>query len=199
MPIRPFRSLLPRASWRPAERWVRAALPGRLARWLFDPGSLTRLLRSECRARGRAFDVCVLREGRFKVLPDEARALGLGRVAYAWVREVHLRADGEPWVFARTVIPLATLRGPLRVLAGLGTRSLGEVLFADHRVKRGGFTVARIDVRQPLHRRVLGLARGEPLWARRSRFSLDGTHALLVCEIFLPAHPATAESAVKGR
>jgi chorismate--pyruvate lyase len=44
-------------------------------------------------------------------MADEARALGLRLGAWAWIREVQLLGDGQPWVFARTLIPADTLRG----------------------------------------------------------------------------------------
>jgi chorismate lyase len=35
----------------------------------------------------------------------------------ALIREVHLLCDDRPWVFARTIIPISTLRGRERRLA----------------------------------------------------------------------------------
>ena len=70
-------------------------------------------------------------------MADEARALGLRLGAWAWIREVQLLGDGQPWVFARTLIPADTLRGRGRRLTRLGTRPLGEVLFTDPGVRRG--------------------------------------------------------------
>ena len=165
--------------------------PADLTHWLFDAGSLTRRLRQQCPGQ---FRVRVLRQGWTRPDHDEAVALGLRLDAWAWIREVQLRCDERPWVFARTVIPAGTLRGRGRRLTCLGTRPLGEALFTDPGVRRGPLEVARIAASQQLHQRaVAGCA--EPLatlWGRRSLFWLDG-FPLLVCEIFLsnlPASPA---------
>ncbi|NJM13556.1 MAG: chorismate lyase, partial [Synechococcaceae cyanobacterium SM1_2_3] len=102
----------------------RLSPPG-LADWLLNSGSLTRRLRLHCQSR---FQVRVLGQGWGRPMADEARALGLRLGAWAWIREVQLLGDGQPWVFARTLIPADTLRGRGRRLTRLGTRPLGEVL-----------------------------------------------------------------------
>lgn len=197
MPDRPFRHLVLQARWRPAGHGAPGHPPPALAAWLFDTGSLTRRLRAACAERGQAFAVEVLRTGRARLLNDEAAALGCRRSGYAWVREVLLRAGGEPWVFARTVVPLRSLRGAGRSLTRLGARPLGELLFADPQVRRGPLQVARLDLRRPLYRRACVPCAdvGVALWARRSVFHIGG-RPLLVCELFLPAHPAVRAHAL---
>lgn len=137
------------------------------------PGSLTRALQLRC----RHFHVEVLAEGFRVPDPEERRTLGLVDRQLAWVREVRLCGDGEPWVLARTVIPATTLQGRGRRLRHLGRKPLGAYLFSRPEWQRGQFQA--------------GLCRtaGEPAQAavaRRSRFSCDGHH-LLVGEYFLPA------------
>ena len=163
------------------------AYPPGLANWLFDAGSLTRRLRRACPDR---FQVRVLRQGRMRPSRDEARVLTLRPDAWTWIREVHLLCGDQPWVFARTLIPASTLSGRGRRLTRLGTRPLGEVLFADPGVCRGPVEVACITVGQALHHRAFaGFAEpAAPIWGRRSVFRIDG-HPLLVCEIFLPDLP----------
>lgn len=158
--------------------------PADLTNWLFDAGSLTRRLRQRCPGQLR---VLVLRQGWTRPDRDEACALQLRLDAWAWTREVQLRCDERPWVFARTIIPARTLRGRGRRLTWLGTRPLGEALFTDPCVQRGPVEVARIVAGQRLHHRaVAGCAEPlEPLWGRRSVFWLD-RRPLLVCEVFLP-------------
>ncbi|MFZ4791796.1 MAG: chorismate--pyruvate lyase family protein [Candidatus Competibacteraceae bacterium] len=161
--------------------------PAELSDWLFDAGSLTRRLRQCCSGQLR---VQVLSQGWIRPDQDEARALQLRLDAWAWTREVQLRCDKQPWVFARTVIPACTLRGRGRRLTWLGTRPLGEALFTDPGVQRGPVEVARIVAGQRLHQRaVAGCAEPlETLWGRRSVFRLD-RRPLLVCEVFLPDLP----------
>ena len=162
-------------------------LPAELARWLFDPGSLTRRLRQCC---PNQFRVRVLWQGWSRPSRDEARALRLRLDAWAWTREVHLLCGDQAWVFARTLIPTATLRGRGRRLTQLGGRPLGEVLFTDPGVRRGPVEIARIVAGQRLHQRAFaGFAESpEALWGRRSLFHRDD-QPLLVCEIFLPDLP----------
>jgi chorismate--pyruvate lyase len=170
------------------------APPG-LRRWLDEPGSLTRRLRRHC---GDQFCVRVLHTGWGRPWPDEARRLGIPFGERVWVREVILGERDRPWLHARSIIPAAALRGPLRRLRDLGSRPLGSVLFGRYPVRRGAIEVARLDRRDGLHR--LTAARvavtGGTLWARRSVFAIAG-RGLLVTEVFLPAllEAATSEPA----
>lgn len=164
-------------------------LPVEWTRWLFDPGSLTRRLRQCCPNR---FQVRVLWQGWSRPSRDEARALHLRLDAWTWTREVQLLCSDQPWVFARTLIPAATLRGRGRCLTRLGNRPLGEVLFTDPQVRRGPVEVARIVAGQRLHQRAFAdfVEPAQSLWGRRSLFYMNH-RTLLVCEIFLPDLPAS--------
>ena len=166
------------------------ALPAGLADWLFDPGSLTQRLRRSCPAR---FCVRVLHQSWARPSRDETRALGLRLDAWTWIREVQLLCGEQPWVFARTLIPAATLRGRGRRLTRLGSRPLGQVLFADPKVHRGPVEIAPIVAGQRLHQHAFaGFAEPpDAIWGRRSVFWIDGRCPLLVCEIFLPALPVS--------
>lgn len=173
----------------PADRWRSHLLPALLPRgmdgWLRDTGSLTARIRSRC----DGFAVRVLRQRLGKVLDDEALLLGSRHGDWAWVREVLLLADGVPVVYARSVMPQATVRAGSRLFSTIGSRPLGAALFANPRVQRGELACARLDVRDARHRAAsAALApRSLPreLWGRRSVFRLRG-RALLVTEIFLP-------------
>ncbi len=158
-----------------------------MADWLFDRSSLTGRLREACPG---AFRVRLLGQGWGRPLPGEDRLLKLALGQRVWVREVQLLCADQPWVFARTLIPPATLAGRGRRLTHLGTRPLGEVLFTDPSIRRGPVEVACIQPGQRLHRRIQNdLPPGlPPVWGRRSRFWLDD-RPLLVCEFFLPNLP----------
>ncbi len=180
--------------WRPPAVLGKYRLPRGLASWLLDDSSLTRRLQRRCHG---AFRVRILDQGWRRPLEDERRALGLRPRARAWVRQVHLLCDGQPWVYARTVIPAATLHGGQQRLARLGERPLGAMLFADCTVRRGGLEIARIAAGHPLFRAALGedapgSAAVAAIWGRRSLFFF-GTRPLLVSEIFLPALVGTSE------
>ena len=166
-------------------KWLASAWPaGPWRHWLVYHGSLTRRLQGLC----SAFRVRRLRQTLGRPHLDETELLGLTRPRRALIREV-LLADAEtPLVFAHSVIPMESLKGPWTSLAGLGNRPLGAALFGNPRVGRHALEFRRVDRRHPLYREAVRHLEAPPsaLWARRSRFTLDG-HPLLVTEVFLPA------------
>lgn len=173
--------------WRPVTAGLRRELPADLASWLIDTDSLTRRLQAQY---GRDFHVAVRGQRWQRPLPSERDELALADRAYALVRQVHLLSATRALVYARTVMPAATLRGARRRYAHLGSRPLGAMLFSDPHIVRGELEVARILPGHALHAAaVAGAPRGTrnaPIWGRRSVF-LVGGHPLLVSEIFLPA------------
>lgn len=171
--------------WRPLDARLRHRVPAELLPWLVDTASLTRRLQQLC---PRDFNVRLLAQRWQRPLRNERRALGMRDHEFGLVRQVHLACGARPLVFARTIIPAATLRGGLRRYAHLGNRPLGALLFADRRVRRGGIEVAEITPRHALYCTITGgrADGGEAVWGRRSVFTLAG-FPLLVGEIFLPA------------
>jgi chorismate--pyruvate lyase len=166
-------------------RWKRLPPPHRDAwrPWLTYPHSLTRRIVE----RSRAFRVELLSQRPRFPNEDEYRALGRPPHRLVLVREVLLHADGRAVVMAHSIVARGDVRGVWRAVAGLGTRPLAAVLFADRRVRRDAFEYVRIDRRHPLWHRARRLTGGDlpALWARRSRFFLHG-RPLLVTEVFLP-------------
>jgi chorismate--pyruvate lyase len=159
-------------------------LPRALRSWLLDPASLTDRIRSLCCG---CFSVRVLAEGWQRPRLDEAKALDMPGRRLGWIREVQLLCNAEPWVFARTVIPVSTLTGPQRRLAHLGSKPLGAYLFAHPSMSRGVVEVAAIRWGQAMFAQATaGVTETcEHVWARRSLFRVSGK-PLLVTEIFLP-------------
>ena len=96
--------------------------------WLTDDSSLTARIRSRC---GR-FSLQLVRQGKGCVLPDELAALGVQRHGALWQREVLLVADGEPVVFARSLVAATTIpavsagTGPCRPSASPRCRRCGR-------------------------------------------------------------------------
>lgn len=157
-----------------------------LAHWLLDPGSLTQKL---VQRSGGRFRVAVLQQRIERARLSEYRALTLSPRCWAVVREVVLYGNEQPWVYARTVIPLSTLKGPLRRLHYLGNRPLGAALFADPTMRRHGLDIAAV---QPRHlpknlQSAITASHGPAFdsWGRRSLFYLRNK-PLLVGEMFLP-------------
>ena len=166
-------------------------LPGvspRIHAWLSDSGSLTRAVIANCRGR---FRVDLIAQAYGTALPGEAALLSSGSVRANLVREVRLYCGRDAWVFARTLIPLRTLRGPAHALTGLGRRALGEVLFSDPTTRRLRVEVARITPRHRLFARATAHLGRHPqvIWGRRTLFEYRGER-ILVNELFLPAIPA---------
>jgi chorismate--pyruvate lyase len=111
---------------------------------------------------------------------NEASLLDISTSCRCLERRVTLLDHDEPVVLAHSLMPGASLVGSNRRLAWLGTRPLGEVLFADPSVHRQILEMARLEPQQSVFP---GL--DEPAWARRSVFQVR-RRPLLVYEAFLP-------------
>ena len=110
------------ASLRRARWLARASATGAplaVQAWLASPGSLTaRLI-----AHSDAFRVQRLHQHAAVCLADEAAALGLPRPARVWEREVLLRCDGKPVVFAHTVVSPDSTAADWPLFSALGEKS----------------------------------------------------------------------------
>ena len=118
---------------------------------------------------------------------DEATLLGLRQHQSALLREVCLRCDGLPAVFAHSVLPRESLRAEWHDLGRLGARPLGAALFANASVVRTPLTYRKLLPGHTLYQRAVLVLQSRPpfLWARRSVFMLHGA-PILVTEVFLP-------------
>lgn len=172
--------------WAPWNRLRHRDLSAGLASWLRDEGSLTARLKQ---VSAGDFRVRVVAHGWARPYDSERRLLEMRRGGVTLLREVQLICRGVPWVYARTLIPARSLQGAARRLGTLGTRPLGEVLFADPHMRRGVTQVARLQPQHRLFQRAMGDS-GEVavIWGRRTLFHLAGK-PLLVNEIFLPDLP----------
>lgn len=180
--------MLPRhAPSHPAPKARRQALNRALRGWLTAPGSLTARLRLH-----GVVTVQVQSQGRQRLWPQERRALG---ASVGHVREVVLRVDGRPAVWARSSTPLGAVKGPWRAIKGLGQRPLAELLFTHRRVLRDPLWSEALGATGPAHAHLLrqwqtglacpALADAAPRWARRSVFWHQG-QPLQVLEAFAP-------------
>lgn len=155
----------------------RPSLP--LQSWLLNETSLTARLIALSEGQ---FDVQIVRQFRGIPTREEQQALALRRPGLALIREVVLRGHQQPWVFARSVLPLTSLTGRLRRLRKQGNQPLGKFLFKHPELQRSPVVVARFSQG---NRYVPATLQGEqPLWGRRSVFRLDN-RPLLVSEVFL--------------
>jgi chorismate--pyruvate lyase len=164
--------------------------PFALRHWLTGGGSLT----AKLKAHSAAFRVQCLHQQTARCLADEAAAIGLHHPGRVWEREVLLRCDNTPVVFAHTVVPMSATASDWPLFSALGERSLGSTLFGDPQVRRGVLEFARLREGHPLTQRArsaltAALALDDHpeliLYARRCLYRRhQGT--LLVTEVFLP-------------
>ncbi|MGS2718331.1 chorismate--pyruvate lyase family protein [Eionea flava] len=170
-------------AWKPITH-QRHTIPTDYLHWVEDSGSLTKKLVNK--ANGH-FSVSVLRQSIRSIPLSEKSLLQNPLQQWALVREVVLYGNNIPWVYARTAIPIGTLKGPLRRLHYLGNRPLGEQLFTDPTMQRGHLEAAKIYPHHiPDTIAKSDNALPETTWGRRSVFYLS-SQPLLVSEIFLPA------------
>jgi chorismate--pyruvate lyase len=160
--------------------------PDGLRHWLTDRVSLTKKLI----AHSESFRVQRLVQQRAVCPADEYAMVELARRVCVQERDVLLRCDGTPVVFAHTIVPLTASASDWPFFSSLGERSLGTTLFGDPLVLRGALQYARLPVRHPLMvraRAAVGVELGsQALFARRCLFKRKNG-VLLVTEVFLPA------------
>jgi chorismate--pyruvate lyase len=194
---RPRGASLRQAQWQPHVLALNA--PPGYAPWLTEDGSLTARLK----AHSDSFRVQCLHQRTAICLSDEAVAIGMHRPGRVWEREVLLRCDNTPAVFAHTVVPMAATAADWPLFSALGERSLGSTLFGDPLVRRGVLEFARLREGHPLARRAraaLGASAPDEhiLYARRCLYQRrQGT--LLVTEVFLPAVLELIKTSIKPR
>lgn len=153
-----------------------------LSAWLTDAGSFMQRLKEHGVENAQ---VKVLKEGW--ALPDieERLELALPQRSFAWVREVSIFSGNKIWMFARTVIPQATLTGRERTLQRLKNRSLGSILFRYPELVRSEFDYFCLGSAEATYKKIsryLPVVDDE-LWARRSRFEFN-EKLLLLTEVF---------------
>lgn len=168
--------------WRSQQQLNTRQLPPEVRKWLLDDGSLTQRLT----AQGRGpFRVVRLDQGWRVPLPSERKLLELPERQVAIVREVILQQGEQNVVFARSVIPISSLRGKLAHLRRLQNRPLGAILFGAAGMRRSPFELARIDCNNAyLPPTVQAQQQQATAWGRRSRFDVHGG-SVMVSEVFL--------------
>lgn len=173
-----------------ADSWTtdlaRLAAPAPLQDWLAGDGLLTERVRCACAG---TTSLRVIGEYR-SPLPQAEAALLAADPADGFIREIHLTCDEQPWVFAQTLIPAATLAAA-PWLGHMGKEALGPRLARTPGAERGPLEFARLLPAHPLHVRASGgrVPTATELWARRATYSLGG-HGLIVQEVFLPEVPS---------
>ena len=156
--------------------------------WLLNTGSLTERLKSEC----AQFHLTLLGQRHEKITLEEFRQVCSSEHPYKaedWqVREVLLWGDGQPWVFARSIIPQRLCENNFE---NLNTMPLGQLIFNDVRFKRMPIEVTHmLDSKTFLNALHLSAIDSQSaLWGRRSVFHFENLK-MMVSEVFLPQSPA---------
>ena len=166
-----------------SKQWLKKPmLSGAYRKWLIDDGSLTARLK----ARYSDFSVKPVLLRSANAFIDESALLCLKANQYAQIREVILKGNNQPVVFAHSVLPYASLRGAWHGLGKLGSKPLGATLFANPVIKRTPLVFKKLSRHHPIFKRVEKHLQKVPktLWARRSIFSL-GCAKILVTEVYL--------------
>lgn len=165
--------------------WLKNPLLSHFYRpWLVNQGSLTQRLQQ----RYSDFLVSPVSLRVAKPSQEEAQLLGCAMHQQALIREVILMGNGQPVVFAHSVLPQKSLSGAWQKLSGLGNQPLGATLFANPKVKRTVLSYKKLAAHHPIYGQISRYITNPPpaLWSRRSVFQLK--HArILVMEVFLPA------------
>lgn len=170
----------PPLTWHPAPI---SASPD-LRWWLTHQESLTRLLQARCEHFRVEPTIQTLAAACF----DELTVMNLRRHNRVLVREVYLRCDETPVVFAHSIVKREHLKSAWRGLSRLGNRSLGTMLFTNPLIQRTPLAFKNLKPTHPLFERACEQLPSRPtnLWARRSLFVLQ-QQPILVTEVFLPA------------
>ena len=156
--------------------------PEALLPWLHETGSLTKRLRS---VYGNDLAVQVLFHRWKPAFAEECEHLQVPHHRYHLIREVLLHVNKMPLVLARTILPAHTIRIAQRNLSHLGTRPLGEVIFAypDLELRQRDFSLATTNIWSSAVQTQFSVH--ETIWGRRTVYAIH-RQPLLVSEFFLP-------------
>jgi chorismate--pyruvate lyase len=178
-----FVMLPKKAQWHNHINHVQA--PKAMRHWLTETGSLT----AKLIANSSAFRVQRVYQRHDFCWIDEFAEIGLTKVEKVHAREVVLRCNDVPTVYAHTVLPFNSNASQWPLFRSLGEKSLGSTLFGDPQVKRGTLQFARLQPNHAAMLRAQQIVKSEnfdqPLFARRSLFYRRGG-VMLVTELFLP-------------
>ena len=166
--------LIQSAKWYSVQSWALEQTSH--GAWLLESESLSRRLAQYC----QHFTVTVLAQTMISNSHLSVMERQLVGDSDCLEREVMLYGDQQPWVFARTLIPMTTLSGEEKDLVDLGNIPLGYRVFNDKNSRRDALEVANLGTQQ------------QPRWARRSRLWIN-EKPMLVAELFLIESPVYAK------
>jgi len=134
--------------------------------WLNESGSITSRIKSFS-----DFKLKLLRDGPGEV--DSADDdLIISNYKENNIREVLLYSDEEPLIYAKSIIPLETIRLGLGALGNLKENPLGDILFSNPEIKKKYMLFAKFESNKRI------------FYGRKGIYTVKG-YPFSVCEIFL--------------
>ena len=134
--------------------------------WLNEPGSITSRIKSFS-----DFKLKLLRDG-----PGEVDAIEDDLIISNYkennIREVLLYSNDEPLIYAKSIIPLETIRLGLGVLGNLKENPLGDILFSNPEIKKEYMLFSKFESNKQI------------FFGRKGIYTVKGL-PFSVCEIFL--------------
>ena len=107
--------------------------------WLNEPGSITSRIKSFS-----DFKLKLLRDGPGEVDASEDDLI-ISNYRENNIREVLLYSNEEPLIYAKSIIPLETIRLGLGVLGNLKENPLGDILFSNPEIKKKYMLFAKFE------------------------------------------------------
>ena len=134
--------------------------------WLNEGGSITSRIRSFSN-----FKLKLLKDGpgEVDIIEDD---LIISNYEENNIREVILLSNEEPLIYAKSIIPLETIKLGLNILGNLKENPLGDILFSNPEIKKKYMLFARFQSKE------------EIFYGRKGIYTVKG-YPFSVCEIFL--------------
>ena len=152
-------------SWLPGTKFLKVK-NSEILSWLNEPGSITSRIKSFS-----DFKLKLLRDGPGEVDASEDDLI-ISNYRENNIREVLLYSDEEPLIYAKSVIPLETIRLGLDVLGNLKENPLGDILFSNPEIKKKYMLFAKFESNKKI------------FYGRKGIYTVKG-YPFSVCEIFL--------------
>jgi len=170
------------------------SIPAGLARPPPFASALAALLAQRSRLAHPAPEVALRLVSRVRWRPGSPAPTRTNMRCWGWCRaprlcsRSHAAVRRSAVVFAHSVLPQDSLRGGWNGITRLGSRSLGEALFSDHRIERQPLPTGTCETAIPCFAPLLHSSRFRLAACGRAALCFClGHHPLLVTEVFLPA------------
>ena len=134
--------------------------------WLNEGGSITSRIKSFSN-----FKLKLLKDGPGEVDITEDDLI-ISNYEENNIREVILLSNEEPLIYAKSIIPLETIKLGLNILGNLKENPLGDILFSNPEIKKKYMFFARFQSKE------------EIFYGRKGIYTVKG-YPFSVCEIFL--------------